>query len=249
VFSTPREIGAYRYHADFLARDLALAELVRAAGVHEVEFIALHDIAYPLMRRLQTEIPGVRFYGAPASDVAHDPAAILTLKLGAPCPLFETLADGARYRLVGAGPGDGLYLPEARVLALGWERRLPAFAGWTEGENLPLIADEPVVLDAPVSHRPMTAPAARVAFPGWTGRVRIAGTVRTTTPTGWLDLALNGGPAQRVEFATAGVHDFEVLLPCHPGGNILELRRPPRPDTTLDFSRLTVDDGAGLPRP
>jgi hypothetical protein len=88
-----------------------------------------------------------------------------------------------------------------------------------------------------------------VAFPGWTGRARIAGTVRTTTPAGWLDLALNGAPVQRVEFASAVVHDFEVLLPCQPGGNIVELRCPPGPAATLDFSRLTVDDGAGAPGP
>ena len=158
-----------------------------------MEIVALHDIAYPLMQRLQEAIPGVHFYGAPAADAAHDPLAIVVLRLGAPCALFQSLADGARYRLVGVGAGDGLYLPEARVRALGWERRLPAFAGWTLDENLPLTVDEPVVPTAPVSHRVMTAAVARVFFPGWSGRARIAGTVGTTTAGLWLDLSVNGG--------------------------------------------------------
>ncbi len=249
VFETPRDINYYRYHADFLARDTALAELARVAGVSDVEFVALHDIAYPLMRRLQAEIPGVHFYGAPATDSIRNPGALIVLKLGAPCPLFETLGDGARYRLVGAGAGDGLYLPEARVQALGWERRLPAFAGWTADANLPLTVDEPIDIGAPVSHRVMGAELARVFFPGWVGRARIAGTVRTTTAAGWIELSLNGGPAQRLEFATAGTHDFELSLPCQAGANTLELRRPPGSESTLDFSRLTIDDGAGAPAP
>ena len=249
LLETPRAMNSYRYHPEFMARDLALAGLVRAVGVHEVEVVALHDIAYPLMRRLQEAIPGVHFYGAPAADAAHDPPAIVVLRLGAPCALFQSLADGARYRLVGVGAGDGLYLPEARVRALGWERRLPAFAGWTLDENLPLTVDEPVVPTAPVSHRVMTAAVARVFFPGWSGRARIAGTVGTTTAGLWLDLSVNGGAAARVELAAPGAHDFELSLPCLPGPNTLELRRPPGPGPTLDFFRLTIDDGAGVARP
>ena len=242
---TSRVVNMYRYHPDFLARDTALAEMVHAAGVREVEIVALHDIAYPLMQRLQTADSGLHFYGAPVSDVARNPAAIIVLNLGEPLALFHAQADGTRYRLVGAGAGDGLYLPETRVHALGWDRQLPAFAGWTVEEALPLMVDEPVNLGAPVCHRIMTTTTAGVIFPGWTGRARLAGTVRTTATTGWFDVSINGAPAIRVDLPGAGSHNFEVPLPIQPGGNRIELRRPPGADAILDFYRLTIDDGAG----
>jgi hypothetical protein len=144
---------------------------------------------------------------------------------------------------VGAGVGDGLYLPEARVHALGWEERLPDFTGWTEEENLPQKTDEPVVLWAPVVRRVMTATIARLHFPGWEGRLRLRGTVQATA-AGWLDISLNGAPAQRVPIAAAGRHDFELAFAGHPGANTLELLRPPHGGPALEFFRLTIDDGA-----
>ncbi len=251
LFEETREINYYRYHPDFFARDVALAAMVRDAGVHEVAVVSRHDSAYPLMRRLQREMPGLRFHGAPATDGARVPEAILALELGAPLALFHEMADGTRYRLVGAGAGDGLYLPEARVRALGWEQRLPAFAGWTAHENLLLRVGQPVLPTAPLVTRVMTAATAAVFFPGWEGRARLAVTIRKSTAAPeWLELTINGTPAGRVEFAAAaGQHRFETWLPCHAGINTLTLRHPAEAGAELVFTRLTVDDGAGAAGP
>ncbi len=242
----PRETNYYRYNPDFLARDTALAAMVRTAAVREVALVAQHDSAYPLMRRLQREVPVLRFYGAPIAQSAPAPAAILVLELGAPLALFYDWPGGARYRLTGAGAGDGLYLPEAQVRALGWERRLPAFAGWTSQQNFTLRA---VGADGLTATRVMAGATATVSFPGWEGRVRLSGTLQksTATPEG-LEFAINGMPASRVEFRAApGRHEFEVTLPCRPGINLVELRRPGTTDAELVFTRLTVDDGTGKP--
>ena len=149
-------------------------------------------------------------------------------------------------RLTGAGAGDGLYLPEARVRALGWERRLPAFAGWTAAKNFPLRVAEPVDLAAPVSTRTFTAEPATLTFPVlWSGgRARLAGAVRAPAAT-VLELAVNGSPAGRVEFpAGEAPQSFAIWLPVRPGPNTLELRHAPANGGPLVFTRLTIDDGA-----
>lgn len=247
-----REINYYRYHPDAYARDVALAEMVRVAGVREVAVAALHDNAYPLMRRLQHEVPGIHFHGAPAGDAAHVPEAILALMEGAPQALWFDAAVGVRYRLVGAGAGDGLYLPEATVHALGWEQRLPAFAGWTAADNgLALRVAMPVLPTAPLITHDMKAATATAIFPGRGDRVRLAGTVRKTTAAAeWLDLTVNGAFVSRVAFgAAAGLHQFETWLPSRVGGNTLELRRPADASAELVFTRLVIDDGGGAPPP
>ncbi len=254
VFALARDAGQYRYHPEFLARDRDLAALARAAGVRDVQVVSVHDNAYPLMRRLAAEIPGLHFYGAPASDQARAPDALVVLNVGEPLPLFydDGRLGGARYRLTGAGAGDGLYLPEARVRALGWERRLPAFAGWTAAKNFPLRVAEPVDLAAPMSTRTLGTTSATLTFPvtwpGGTwpeGRARLAGTVRLAAASA-LEFVVNGAPAGRVEFSAGEApQSFEIWLPVRAGTNTLELRRTPAIDVPLIFTRLTIDDGVG----
>jgi hypothetical protein len=217
------------------------------------------------MRRLAAEIPGLHFYGAPASDQARAPDALVVLNVGEPLPLFYDGPGGALYRLTGAGVGDGLYLPAARARALGWARRLPAFAGWTAQKNLPLRVAEPVDLAVPVSTRTLAAEPAMLTFPvAWPGgRARLAGAARapaapnSTPSTGsgqagspqaaiTLEVSVNSAPAGRVEFSAGEApQGFEIWLPVRPGPNTLELRRVSANGAPLVFTRLTIDDGAG----
>jgi hypothetical protein len=263
VFSLPRELSSYRYRPELLPRDRGLAALAREAGARDVQIVSVHDSAYGLMRRLAAEIPDVHFYGAPAADQALTPDALVVLNVGEPLPLFYDGPGGARYRLTGAGAGDGLYLPEARVRALGWERRLPAFAGWTTQKNFPLRIAEPVDLAAPVSTRTLAVEPVTLTYPvAWPGgRARLAGVVRApaadSTPstssgqagspqaTVALELSVNGAPAGRVEFSPGEApQSFEIWLPVRPGANTLELRRAPADGAPIVFTRLTIDDGA-----
>ena len=245
VFDVPRDANRYRYHPDSQERDAGLVALVRAAAVHDVAIISLHDIAYPLMRALQREVPGVHFYGAPAAGAGTPPEAIVVLNLTGPLSLYYDWPGGGRYRLVGNSLDVEAYLPLDRVKALGWERQLPAFAGWTRHENLPLRIDAPTVLSKPVSALVMTEATAAVYFTAEGGRVRLAGTVRKTTATPeWLELTINGVPAGRLAFvAKPGLHTFETWLPAQAGQNCVGFRRDAAPGTEMVFSRLVIDDG------
>jgi hypothetical protein len=247
LWARSRELNYYRYHPAHWERDLALAAMVRASGVREVALVATHDSAYPLMRRLRREVPGLRFHGAPAEGTAATaPEAILALELGAPLALFYDGPGGVRYRLTGTGSGDGLYFSETRVRTLGWAHRLPAFAGWTSHRNLLLRVGEPDNPEAPLDSRVMAAEEATVFFPGWEGRGRFAATVRKTTDAAeWLDLSLNSVPVGRVTLRpSAGLHHLEVPLPVRPGANMLALRRPSAASAELVFFRLQIDDAA-----
>ena len=242
LFAVPRDVNRYRHHADLMARDAKMAALLRATQVHEVAVVSLHDIAYNLMRQL----PGMHFYGAPAVAAGdRPPEAVVILNYSNPLALYHEMAGGARYRLVGDSAGDGLYLPADRVRALGWERRLPAFAGWTGAKNLPMTVATPVVLDAPVTTLVMVAPTAAVSFPvSWEGgRARLTGTVRKLRPgAGWVEFTCNGEPAGRVELTGTGPQDFAFSLSCRAGPNQLELRRAEGAEEVVEFTRLEIAD-------
>ena len=245
LFDLSRDANRYRYYPASQERDAGLVGLVQASGAREVAVISLHDITYPLLRALQQGVRGVHFYGAPAAGAERPPEAILVLNLTGPLALYYDWPGGGRYRLVGRALDVEAYLPLDRVRALGWERQLPAFAGWTRHEDLPMRTAGLPVPGQTGSVLVMSTPAAAVYFSAEGGRVRLAGTVRKTTATPeWLDLTINGAPAGRLGFvAKPGLHTFETWLPARAGQNRLEFHREAAPGTEMVFSRLVIDDG------
>ncbi len=159
-------------------------------------------------------------------------------------PLFWEQPGREPYRLVGVAAGGGLYLPPSRVHTLGWENRLPAFAGWTGPENLTLRIEAPTALSPPLIARVMTTTAAAVQFsmPA-AGRMQLMGTVRQSSlAVVPLRLVLNGEPAGQVEFAASpGRGDFELGLSCPAGPNRLEFRREAGSGEEIVFTRLIIN--------
>ncbi len=244
IFTTERETMSYRYLRYLQERDTALAEIVRVSGVRDVMMVSVHDIPYLVMRRLQRESPTVHFHGAPASDAAHDPDAILPLELLHPLGLYHQLANGVRYRLVGDSVGDGIYLQESRVHELGWVNRLPAFAGWTSHVGLAFRVNETGVNGGPKAWREMSDRHAELCFPGWGVPLRLdASVIKRTVGRDSLELVINGRVLQRIELPEyAAEVGFSVWLPVVNGSNRLELRRPDEAAGSLQFTRITLND-------
>lgn len=130
LWAFSREENYYRALQHLRERDDWVVALASRAGWSSVYRHNLHDIGYPLMRRLGREQPGLRFSGAPAGRMAEAPPdAVLVFSLLAPQPLYREFLGVTDWRLVGAGEGDGVYLREAAVARLGLAAAVPDFAG------------------------------------------------------------------------------------------------------------------------
>ncbi len=250
ILTTNRDTLAYRYWSFLQERDAKIAEMLRAAAVHNVMIASVHDIPYLLMRRLQREMPGIHFYGAPVSDaIRGNPDAIISLDRLRPLGLYHQLSDGTRYRLVGDTVGDGIYLPESRVRVLGWGNRLPDFAGWTGHVGLAFRADELTGGEAPKTWREMRTDHAELHFPAWGDALFFTATGFKTAPgADSLELAVNGRSIGRVELPEqAARFGFSLRIPCAAGNNTLSLRRSAVGGGVLKFTRIGFNDIAAAP--
>jgi hypothetical protein len=246
IFSTPREATSYRYLKYLQERDISLADIVKASGARDVMIVTVHDIPYLLMRRLQREVPGAHFWGAPKSDASRDPDAILPLELLHSLSLYHQSANGVRYRLVGDFIGDGVYLPESRVRELGWRSRLPAFAGWTSHVGLAFRVNETGVSGLPKAWREMSERHAELSFPGWGAPLRLDASVLKAFPgRDRLELVINGRVLETIELPDdAAAVRFSLWLPVVSGANRLELRRSNVDAGPIRFTRITLNDAA-----
>ncbi len=238
----PRELNFYRTLTHLAARDAGLAELVARSGARAVDLQSVHDIAYPLMRRLQRTVPGIHFVGAPAQRGSVD--GILVLSLGAPLALYGEYGGRSDWRLVGAGTGDGFYLPDARVRELGWADRLPQFAGWTQQSGLPLAeriwpeAGRLLVREIPSGRGELVYAA--VGRPA-----RLRGVVRrdgNAAEDFQITVTVAGQPVGIVEIGRGVAHEFEVQISGAPGVHVVGLQVPASVAREIVFTRLQVTD-------
>ncbi len=238
----PRELNYYRTLTHLAGRDVGLAELVARSGARAVDLQSVHDIAYPLMRRLQRTVPDIHFAGAPAQRGPVD--GILVLSLGAPLALYGEYGGRSDWRLVGAGTGDGLYLPDARVRELGWADRLPQFAGWTQQSGLPLAeriwpdAGRWLVREIPSGRGELVYAA--VGRP-----TRLRGVVRRdgiAADDFQITVTVAGQPVGVVEVGSGAAHEFEVRIDGTPGAHVVGLQVPVSVARDIVFTRLQVTD-------
>lgn len=215
--------------------------LIREAGVREVMISNLHDIPYSLMRRLKREIPGLRF----VDESTQAPEAMLFMRQRQSQPILRSWKGGSEYRLVGDGVGDCLYLPAARVAELGWETRLPVFAGWSRAYDFSWnqVGDG---LSEPVHFwREIEGAEARIEFHEKArGRIWLEMDI-ASFPAGTVDLrvSLNGEavafPASR---SSAPSLNLGAWVSVREGLNELVLRPGPDRSRRLLFFSLRIAD-------
>jgi hypothetical protein len=220
-----------------------MAELIAQSGARRLAMHNIHDIQYPLMRRLQRRVPGLIFAGAPASD-ATPPDGILIFGLGKAQPLYAQFAGREDWRLVGDGFGDGMYLPEPRVRALGWWNRLPAFAGWDQAAGLPL-ADWFLPATGQFVAREMPTGEAELRYLAHGRPMRLTLALRRTTekrPPLQLAIDARGDtPVVRDCGAEASV-EFSLEVPSSEGLHWLHLRANAAAQGTFVLTRLQIND-------
>ena len=243
VLCTGREAMLYRYLPLLRQRDETMLDILKEAGARNILVWSVHDIPYPLMKRVAAELPGAHFYGAPAGDAAIKPDAILQLGVLRPAALYYVFEDGSRFRLTGDVFADGVYLPETMVAERGWTRRLPAFAGWSKQEGFRLRDASPDSSGHPAVWRELGANGAVIDFDARTSTMTLTATVAQAPgiPV-FLVIFNNGIEMGRVELVPgAPVQAFDIRLRCEPGANRLEIRggaeRAP-----LKFTRLQIND-------
>ncbi|MEY4487525.1 MAG: hypothetical protein RIQ79_33 [Verrucomicrobiota bacterium] len=130
LWGKSRQAAYYAKLPQLEERDAMLAKLIEESGARRVQLVNLHDIAYPLMRRLLVQRPDTRFV-----DGGGRPDVLVVLNRGDSLPLYRPGEAGRVWRLAGEGYGEGVYLPEERVSALGWWKRLPRYAGFSAEEG------------------------------------------------------------------------------------------------------------------
>lgn len=248
LWKSERDADYYRV-LPFAARDDALVKLARESGARNVYLHNLHDIAYPLMRKLRRQDATIHFAGAPAGAFTKTPLdAVVSLELGAPLPLYGTFADREGWRLVGDAASDGLYLPTGKVDELGWRDRVPLFAGFVreQGVSFPLVrqwqggALYARTLDSAGAKlgylalgRPLTLRAAAGRADGRTEPLHLL--IRAEGGGVWSVPLVNDGQTQW----------FELPLPSAAGPHLVEIfiEGETEPDAVF-FTRLQLVEGA-----
>lgn len=254
LWTTTREADYYRIRPYLRGRDDEIVALARRAGWNSVYRHNIHDIAYPLMRRLTAELPGLRFAGAPAGALTNAPPdAIILLSVGNEQALYREFAGVSDWRLVGRGGGDGVYLHEAAVAELGLAEVVPAFGGWERTHGL-ILGPEILHEGSPLTLRQLKEGEARLGYYSRGRRLRLrAGVFRSAGDSEPLALQVEterGRVAVPLEPGNVWQY-FEVDLPAAAGPHVVVLRAP-GPDK-LRFVRLQVVDdpavvqGAGAP--
>jgi len=244
IFSTSREVNMYRYLPLLRERDNHLVALLKAAGVRNVAIVSIHDIPYTLMRKLQREIPDVHFYGAPANDSAGPAEAYVYLGLLKPMSLTYEVTEVGAYRLVGAGAGDGIYLPVEKVKELGWERKLPDFAGWSWSEGIQFGVDMPTLTGSAKYMRYLPTGKCVLDFQAVGELVYLSATVMhsATVPTE-LVFEINGVGIAPVRVSSpAGYDRWEFALPSRVGANRLDIHRSDNCSQEVIFTHLVIND-------
>jgi hypothetical protein len=212
------------------------------ANCRRIVILNLHDITYPLMRKIRTLQPQARF--TTVWDAADMPDAMVVLRMGLDLPLYQKIRTGARWRLVGQGPGEGVYLPESRVSELGWWERLPDFAGWTPARGLPVIelrADDSTSLFG----RELGEGGADLFYEGRGEPMRISMSLtpfEVSSGEGLVYLQTDEGEISKIEVRRGGVTAVaNMILPSSPGRHRLRLWQAPGAKPLLVLS-LVIND-------
>lgn len=108
VFSVDRETNRYRMAPMIRGRDQRIAAILRDHEVKSLSILSIHQIVYPLMRRLAHEVEGIKIN---ATGVA-EPEAVLVRDSGEAQNAWRELSGERRYRLVRREVDDWLYLRE-----------------------------------------------------------------------------------------------------------------------------------------
>lgn len=246
ITEMPRDVNYYRMLPRLAFRDRAFVDLIARSGARRIWLQNVHDLAYPLMRRLQARMPDLTFVGATA-DAFGRVEAIVTLSLGVAMPLYGEFAGRSDWRLVGAGPGDGIYLPATRVWELGWERNMPDFAGWTKHIGL-----TPAEHDLPgggrLSVRTIPSGHAQLFYEsrGQPMRLRVTARRLAAVSDRWSFSVDALGADVVVDCEGSGVKEIELPLPSEPGAHVIGLRLSPGVAQDTVFTRVQVID---LPQP
>jgi hypothetical protein len=243
IFTTDRTSLSYRYLPLTQPRDETVMAIIRESGVGEVSILSVHDIPFLLMQKMQRELPGVHFYGAPVSDLSRNPQAIVQLGLLRPVGLYHEMGDGSRYRLVGDFVGDGVYFPEALVEEKGWHERLPAFAGWIKHWGLRFHEETLSVIGERRILRELDSGGAEIEFSSESNQVRVVATVaKSDVGQQSLKIGFAGELVSEVALSpSAGVQAFDCLIACRIGINRLQLVYTGR-GKPLNFLRLQLND-------
>jgi len=237
-----RDLNYYRVLPRLAQRDFPLTDLIERSGARHVMIQSVHDIPYPLMRRLRQRLPDIQFVGTAEAALHAD--AIIALSLGAPFPLYADYAGRRDWRLVGAGFGDGVYLPEARVRALGWSEQLPQFAGWSRHDGVPL-ADRDLPGLGRTLAREMPSGSGRLTYDSIGRPMRLRAVVRRLANAETelrVTVAMAGHDFAVVDCGREAAREFEVQLPRLPGRHVIELRLAGAEPRAVVFTRLQVID-------
>jgi hypothetical protein len=244
IFALSREVNRYRYQPHLRQRDEAFVDLIKAAGVQNVAIVSIHDIPYSLMRKLRERIPEIRFDGAPVRDQPKPAEAYVSLGLLKPLPLYYPVTKTATYRLVGSGAGDGIYLPPAKVAALGWEHQLPDYGGWSRSENFQLGVDMPSLAGPALTVRYLPKGRGMIEFAAeGQARYLTAELLRITDELDDLVFECNGIAVTPDKFlAQSGKLQLEFTLETHPGMNRFVIKHAGQGNQEVSFTRLVIND-------
>ncbi|MCU0791331.1 MAG: glycosyltransferase family 39 protein [Opitutaceae bacterium] len=249
IFEVSRETNRRRVFPALMGRDERVAALVRESGVTDIVLLSVHDSVYPLMRQLGLENPQVRIN----RNGERAPEAILVCEHFKPLETGRVWADGTRYRLVGDGPGDCLYLREDIARRLGWMLRLPPFAGWSHqsGFGIEITGEWSDTVPQQVFRRIKTSPA-RIFFSAASAGHALLELEAERSAPGRLaaDLSLNGERVREVELAEhEGSRRISLRVPVKAGENELTLAVAPEHADALVFRVLRIYEEDAITAP
>lgn len=227
IWRHSRQSGYYNKLPKLEQRDEGLAKVIKDSEARNVMIVNLHDIAYPLMRRLRDAEPSTRFAGAWTDS--DSPQALIILHMGGTMPLYQSLGAGRVWRLVGEGYGEGVYLPVGQVSAEGWWDRLPQFAGWRAEDGFTVFevraGSGPSVLG-----RELPNGRGRLGYYSRGGQMRLSlDAAKMGGPAGPVpvDVQVDNEPPARIDVAEGRVtRVVDLLLPSAPGWHHLTMSIP-----------------------
>jgi hypothetical protein len=244
LWGKPRAAVYYAKLPYLEERDTTVAKVIGEAEARRVQMINLHDIAYPLMRRLLTQRPDTLFVGGEGR-----PDALVVFNGGSSLPLYRTGEAGRVWRLVGEGYGEGVYLPEERVRALRWWDRLPRYAGFSVVEGF-----QGIEYRAGGTHagqgRSIGAGVSTLRFLGrgepLTFSIELAPLGPSAEPVS-LYLDLDGAPWRRIAVAVDGsTSSAKFELPASEGWHRVQMQSEPGAPELLVL-RLVINDSPPEP--
>ncbi len=115
LFGIDREANRYRMAPEMRGRDQRIVAILRDHGVRHLSILSIHQIIYPLMRRLGEDLTG---FSINSIHVA-EPEAVLVRDAGQLQDTWRHSPGGQRYRLVSSEADDWLYLREDVIARAG----------------------------------------------------------------------------------------------------------------------------------